>query len=179
MWLKPSICKRDRYGCIEKKFLSKKSRCQQQQLRFFWALLLQANRLQYKNDFNFGRFTKSISYMQSKMKSFAKVIKLKPNVIMISVDLIDACFSVPLNLEHQKYLFFFLFFFLRIISIHLFVQWLWSSIEDLHKTKVPLSYLRSMGLAQWTMWMTHICKIPTSHAFTVSWVPLTQSEFWV
>ena len=67
---------------------------------------------------NFGRFTKSISYMQSKMKSFAKVINLKPNVIMISIDLIDACFSVPLHLEHQKYL----IFFLQIISIHLFVS---------------------------------------------------------
>lgn len=37
------------------------------------------------------------------MKSIASVIKLKPNVFMESIDSKDACLSVPIPLEHQKY----------------------------------------------------------------------------
>lgn len=43
------------------------------------------------------------------MKSIASVIKLKPNVFMESIDSKDACLSVPIPLEHQKYSKFFFF----------------------------------------------------------------------
>ena len=54
---------------------------------------------------NLKGLNRFMEYRHFKMESFSTVVNMvKPNCFMASVDLKDAYYSVPIALEHQKYL---------------------------------------------------------------------------
>ena len=89
---------------------------------------------------NLKRLNENMPYVHLKMETIKSILTLvTPNSYMAKVDIKDACYSVPILPEHQKYLKFYLRG--KFINLHAF-QMVFAPREFTELLKPLLSYLR-------------------------------------